>query len=133
MKNRIRAAALACLLLTGCGQETVPTEPIASFGAGPGPIDLLSDEPDSIGLGDEGELGYYYITPSADHSHANLRYIDKESRQDIRQFHFVVEGMLGEDFVLRVPQYTGADIASYAGEGMIVCSRQDYLNSCAAE
>lgn len=87
MKHRAFAAALAaCLLLAGCGGEP------SSAPAGPGGSALetaddrlvfLSRSPDRLGNGAEGESGYYYTAASEDSSYCSIRFIDKESHQDV--------------------------------------------------
>lgn len=81
----------ACFILTGC--STTPAKDVSpsgsssvltsGLGAADGQIQFLSKNPNSIGLGTEGEDGYYYATSSEDHTHGNLRFIDKETHQDI--------------------------------------------------
>ena len=93
MKKHILSICLAaCLLLTGCGEKALsassapsaPSLPAASAdGAPAGRLTFLSDNPDGFSRGTEGEQGFYYVVESDDYSHANLRFIDKASGQDI--------------------------------------------------
>lgn len=94
LKRSVACALLAaCLLLAGCGEAaapaSAPSAPSAPAAApigdgGGGQLEYLSDSPDSIGRGAEGELGYYYVAPAENGAdHANLHFIDGASGQDI--------------------------------------------------
>lgn len=87
MKTSLCTLLSTCLIFTGCSaapaSEAAPSGLSSGLGAADGQIRFLSKDPDSIGLGTEGEEGYYYATSSEDHTHGNLRFIDKESHQDI--------------------------------------------------
>ena len=88
MKHRAFAAALAaCLLLAGCGGGPSSAQ---AGSDGPAALETVDDRlvyvsrsPISIGSGAEGDLGYYYTAVAEDYSHGNIRFIDKESHQDV--------------------------------------------------